>query len=313
MWSKCRALRASPRRTPVRARLERRLARACLMLTPYLAAAGLLPGSSCAWADQSISVQLLPAPGSAPGAPSDSPFAVPGKQNQLGFLLTCSAYPSTSMCDGGHLIANFGASQGQRVIRAWTDRGATCVTNDSYLSCPIEPAGNTEQQQVHFILDVAAWDYADSSGTAVGADGLALPPTDFTFPMKGEGSLEVEPPKTVIIPETSAIAFLGFRNKGPSMNREVTFRLGPFPLYINPEMLSLGVPCLLNPDRILECGPITEAPGAEEFLMLRLEAQPPFPPMPNFSVIKVLGNSDLQQNVEVEFMATIVPPRPPTR
>ena len=311
MWSKCSKWSRRSKRPPSRPLSPAPAASRAALALVGLAAAALLPGMPAAGATETLSLRALAASAAGPDTLTAMPTVVPGEQNQLVFELTCKSDPPDGGCRGGTVVALFGASQGHKLLRAWTSHGATCVTADWYLACPIDPSAHDERQDVTYLLDVQPWDYSDVTGMVSGQDGLALPRSTFAFHMQGKGSLDLSPPQNVVIPETSGFTLIPYSNRGPSMNRGLSLRFGPFPLYLNAQVLTPGVDCLFTPDRFLECDAPDLLAHDMRSVFLRLNAVPPFPPVPNFTVIHVIGNSDLQQGAQVDFLATIVPPPPP--
>lgn len=291
-------------------RIARCIARPWLAASLAAGAMGLLPdslpGLSPAWAGESISVRALPSAESAPGAYRQGLQAVPGKRTQIGLDLICVVNPPTGWCQGGYVVANFGAHQGQRVIRAWTDQDRECVINDWYFACPMLPSRNGDRQTAAFLYEVDPWDYATNIATLVGMDGFALPQTDISIEMRGEGALRIETPPDMAIIDTAALTDLKFVSDGPSMNRGVTFEFGPFPQHLAPRLLDLDLPCALTPERVLRCGPVDQAPDTRGFLLLAVQTVHPLPPLPDVEFIRVVATSDLTPQVQTEFAVFLV-------
>lgn len=275
-----------------------------------LVLAGLLPGLSCARADESVAAQLLASPGSEPRDLSQEPYAVPGERTEFGIVTTCNTIPIKGWCRGGNLVIRFGASQGYKVVRAWTGHGAQCVRNDWYVACPIDVAGKREQQRVFYELEVEPWSYSDIRATAEGTDGFEMAPAEFTIRMKGKGALRISPPRDMVIYDTGGLTDLPFAIDGPSMNRGVSFSFGPFPRHMDPRVVSPDLPCVLTGERVLECGPVDLLPGTQGPLLLSVQLVPPLPPLPSHERIKVLATSDLTPPIPTDFMTTI--PAPPS-
>jgi hypothetical protein len=284
----------------------RRPARTRLVVPLSLGLACLLGGWGEARAEQRISVQVDTAQNASPTGLSVEANAVPGKRNQGQWTLTCSVYPPTGWCEGGYLVANFNANQGQRVVRAWTSHQRGCVVNDYYIACGMDPMYNTEQQAVFFELDVEPWSYTDNHGSLQGSDGFPLPPTQFTIRMTGQGELHIGQPADVVVPETAGMTTMHFVNDGPSTNRRVMFRFGPFPSYLAPRMLNPDMPCTLSPDRVLVCGPVDQPPDSRGALMLAVQAIPPLPRVPDLDLIDVVATSDLTPSLSTDFLVHIV-------
>ncbi len=299
--------RPPPPRAACCARLARGLARKSLLLPLSLGAAGLLAGVPEARAGQSVSVQVQAMPEAEPGSLSQDTYAVPGLRNRIHFVLTCTTYPPGGWCDGGYLVANFnGTDPGQKVVSGWTSSGRDCVVNDYYLACPMEPVYDREQQRAFFELDVKPWSYTDNHGVVQGTDGFGLAPSPFTIEMRGQGAFRIGKPEDIVIPETSALATTHFVNDGPSTNRRLTLRFGPFPQHLAPILFSPDMPCALTPDRVLQCGPVDQPPDSRDIVMLGVKAVPPLPHVPDIELISVTATSDLTPYVRTDFLVHIV-------
>lgn len=306
---------AGSRRARAR-RIARRIARPWLAVPLAAVAVGLLPdplpGLPRARADESISVRALPSAESAPGAYRQGVQVVPGKRTEIGLELVCVTNPPTGWCQGGYLVANFGAHQGQRVIQARTDQGRPCATNKWYLACPMLPSRNGDRRTVSFVYEVDPWDYATNIATVVGMDGFALPQTDISIEMRGEGALRIETPPDMAIVDTTALTDLKFVSDGPSMNRGVTFEFGPFPQHLAARLVHPGMPCTLTPARVLRCGPVNQMPDTPEMLVLAVEPVAPPPQLPDIELIHVSVTSDLTPHLTTDFSIFLVErPQPP--
>lgn len=300
----------SPPSRTIQEGCARRLARTSLAILLGLGAAGLLPGLPCARAEERLSAHILNSPETGPGSLKQGAHAVPGTRTELEFVITCGGTTPTSWCAGGRAVAEFGASQGKRIIRAWTRDGVECLTNDWYLACPLPPAHMNEQHRIRFVLEVDPWDYAASSGIMAGADGLPLPPTPFSIEMHGEGSLRIGTPEDIATSRNAGLTCMDFVNDGPSMNRGVTFRFGPFPPHLVARMLNPDLPCTFTEERYLQCGPVNQMPDTRGMLMLAVHTAPPLPPLPTLDLIWVKVTSDLTPIINSEFTVMLLEPPP---
>ncbi len=306
-WLPHAACRPQPPRVPCSTRLARSLARKSLLLPLGLGAAGLLASLPEARAGQNVSIQVQPMQGAEPGSLSQDTYAIPGLRNRIHFLLTCETDPPGGWCDRGYLVAYFnGTDPGQKVVSGWTAFGRDCVVNDYYLACPMEIAHDQEQQKAFFELDVKPWSYTDNHGVVQGTDGFGLAPSPFTIEMRGQGAFRIDKPEDIVIPETSALATTHFVNDGPSTNRRLILRFGPFPQHLAPILFSPDMPCALTPERVLECGPVDQPPDSRGMVMLGVKAVPPLPHVPDIELINVKATSDLTPYVRTDFVVHIV-------
>lgn len=221
--------------------------------------------------------------------------AVPGKDNPLGFAVQCHTMPPGRVCDGGTLAGRFPARETQSLLQVKTEGIAPCVNSPYYFSCPIAPLPDQGAQRVSYTLRVAPGDYATNVATVEGRDGLHLATGTLVTTMQGEGTLSLAPAPDVIIPDDSrnAIATLHYSNAGPSVNRGVRLRIGPFPDYLQPSVMSDEPDCVFE-GNMLECRPPDLPPGVMRDVAITIYADiQRAPPLPAKSDIEVEASSDL--------------------
>ncbi|MDE2479817.1 MAG: hypothetical protein KGM87_13060 [Betaproteobacteria bacterium] len=223
--------------------------------------------------------------------------AVPGKDNPLGFAVQCHTMPPGRVCDGGTLAGRFPARETQSLVQVTTEGIAPCVNSPYYFSCPIAPLPDQGMQRVSYTLRVAPGEYATNVATVEGRDGLHLATGTLVTTMKGEGTLSLAPTPDVIIPDDSrnAIATLHYSNAGPSNNRGLRLRIGPFPDYLQPSVMSDEPDCVFE-GNLLECRPPDLPPGVMRDLAITIYADlQRAPPLPVKADIEVEANSELGQ------------------
>ncbi|MDE1956677.1 MAG: hypothetical protein KGJ03_13240 [Betaproteobacteria bacterium] len=244
--------------------------------------------------------------------------ATPGRESELPFGAACHTVPPGGTCPSGALVLRFPARPTQVIRNAWDSQGIECEHAPYYVSCPMPPIRDGFSKWIKAVMYIDPGEYSDNAGTIEGRDGLDMPSHGFVIHMLGEGSLDIHPPVEIVIRSDARVkgGSVVFHNVGPSVNRNVHYRIGPFPDYLEPYVMLDDLNCTVATDlegKMLICDPPDLGPEVSQTLTMFIVAKAAkLPPLPVRTYIKIQALSDLERT-RSDVEVSVVDPEPSQR